>query len=151
MEQNQIMRVRPMTPGDTEAVAELAGQLGYPSTPAEIERRFRAIDGDPDSTVMIAEDGRGTVLAWVHVFANHLLESDGAAEVGGLVVDSRARGQGVGKRLMEAAESWAREHGYTKVCVRSNTIRLETHKFYQHLGYTILKSQHKFQKSLREP
>ncbi len=144
-------RVRPMTTGDSETVADLACQLGYPSTRAEIERRFRAIDGNPDSQVLVAEDAGGAVLGWIHVFGNHLLESEGEAEVGGLVVDSGARGQGVGKRLMEAAEAWAREHGYLRVCVRSNKIRLETHKFYLHLGYTILKSQYKFRKPLREP
>ena len=52
---------------------------------------------------------------------------------------------------MESAEAWARARGHPIVYVRSNTIRLETHKFYQHLGYSILKSQIKFEKSLREP
>ena len=140
-----------MTTGDSDAVALLADQLGYPSTRAEIERRFQAIEGDPDSRLLVAEGPDAAVLGWIHVFGNHLLESEGEAEVGGLVVDSRARGQGIGKRLMEAAEAWARGRGYTKVCVRSNTIRLETHKFYQHLGYSILKSQYKFRKPLSEP
>ena len=140
-----------MTMGDAETVAGLAGELGYPSTREEIERRFRAIDGNSDSLVLVAEGPRGEVVGWIHVFGNHLLESQGEAEVGGLVVDSRARGRGIGKRLVEAAENWAREHGYVKVGVRSNTIRIETHKFYQHLGYSILKSQYKFQKPLREP
>lgn len=151
MDRSNTTRVRPMTMGDSETVAGLSGQLGYPSTRAEIERRYRALDGNPDSQVLIAEGRDGAVLGWLHVFGNHLLESEGEAEVGGLVVDSRARGQGIGKRLMDAAEAWARGHGYTKVCVRSNTIRLETHRFYQRLGYNIMKSQYKFLKPLREP
>jgi len=72
--------------------------------------------------------------------------SEGTAEVGGLVVDSRARGKGIGRTLMTAAEAWARERGYTRLMLRSNTIRAEAHRFYQNLGYTIVKSQHKFQK-----
>ena len=76
------------------------------------------------------------------------MESEGGAEVGGLVVDSRARGQGIGRSLMAAAESWTRERGYTRLMLRSNTIRAEAHRFYQGLGYTIVKSQHKFQKPI---
>ncbi len=140
--------VRDMTGADAERIAALAGELGYPSTPAQIEARFHAIEGRDDSQVLVAADQDGQVLGWVHVFGLHLMESEGAAEVGGLVVDSRFRGCGIGRSLMAAAEAWARDRGYIGMCVRSNTIRLETHEFYQDLGYTIVKSQHKFQKSL---
>ncbi len=137
-----------MTASDAGQVASLAGQLGYPSTPAQIETRFRAIEGDPDSSVFVAVDSGGPVLGWVHVFGHHLMESEGAAEVGGLVVDSRVRGRGIGRSLMAAAEAWARERGYARLTLRSNIIRAEAHRFYQGLGYTIVKSQHKFQKPL---
>jgi GNAT superfamily N-acetyltransferase len=140
--------IRTMTLADAEQVAALAGELGYPSSPAQIEARFRRVDGNPDSRVFVAADPDGKVWAWVHVFGHHLLESDGQAEVGGLIVDSRARGRGIGRSLMAAAEAWARERGYTRLTVRSNTIRTEAHRFYQDLGYTIVKSQHKFQKPL---
>ena len=148
MNRSATTRVRPMTIGDSGTVSELAGQLGYPSTPTEIERRFCTIEGDSDSQVLVAEGPGAAVLGWLHVYGLHLLESEGEAEIGGLVVDSRVRGQGVGTRLMEAAEAWARGRGYTKVCVRSNTIRAEAHSFYKYLGYVILKSQYKFQKPL---
>jgi GNAT superfamily N-acetyltransferase len=139
--------IRSMNLSDSEQVASLAGELGYPSTPAQIEARFRGIEGNPDSRVLVAE-GDGRVRGWVHVFGHRLIESDGAAEVGGLVVDSGSRGSGIGRSLMAAAEAWARERGYARVVVRSNTIRTEAHRFYQNLGYTIVKSQHKFQKPL---
>ncbi len=133
---------------DAETVAGLSGQLGYPSTRAQIERRFRATEGDPDSRIFLAEGVDGAVLGWLHVFGVHLLESEGQAEIGGLVVDSRVKGQGVGTALVNAAEAWARERGYTDMAVRSNVIRTEAHKFYQRRGYTIIKSQYKFQKPL---
>lgn len=143
--------VREMTRADAERVAALSGELGYPSTPAQIEARFRAIEGHTDAKVLVATGPDGLVVGWVHVFGLRLMESEGAAEVGGLVVDSRVRGHGIGRSLMAAAEGWALERGYTRMCVRSNTVRLETHKFYQRLGYAIVKSQHKFQKPLRRP
>ena len=140
--------VRAMRREDAEQVAALAGELGYPSTPAQIEARFRGIEGNDDSRVFVAADSDGRVWGWVHVFGHHLLESEGQAEVGGLIVDSRARGVGIGTSLMAAAEAWARERGYARLTLRSNTIRTEAHRFYQDLGYTIVKSQHKFQKPL---
>jgi len=135
-----------MTAADAERVAALAGELGYPSTPAQIDTRFRAGEANPDSRVLVASDSDGRVWGWVEVLGHHLLVSEGTAEVGGLVVDSRARGRGIGRALMAAAEAWARERGYTRLMLRSNTIRTEAHRFYQGLGYTIMKSQHKFQK-----
>jgi len=135
-----------MTADDALQVAALAGELGYPSTPAQIGARFRATDGDPDSQIFVASDSDGRVRGWVQVLGHHLLVSEGTAEVGGLVVDSRSRGRGIGRSLMAAAEAWTRERGYSQLMLRSNTIRTEAHRFYQKLGYTIVKSQHKFQK-----
>ena len=137
-----------MTAADADRVAALSGELGYPTTPERIAARLRAIEGHPDARVFVAQDGEGVVRGWVHVYGHRQLESEGAAEVGGLVVDSAWRGRGIGRSLMAASESWARERGYTRVTLRSNVVRAEAHRFYQNLGYVIEKSQHKFQKPI---
>jgi len=141
--------IRAMTLDDSDRVASLAGELGYPSTKPQIEARFRRVEDDPDSRVFVAADSDGRVWGWVHVFGLRLMESGGPAEVGGLIVDARGRGKGIGRSLMAAAEAWARERGYERLTLRSNTIRTEAHGFYQSLGYTIVKTQHKFLKHLR--
>jgi len=64
------------------------------------------------------------------------------------VVHEDARGRGVGRALVSAAEDWARERGYTMVSVRSNVIRRDAHEFYKGLGYEPTKSQFKFRKKL---
>ena len=133
---------------DAAAGARLATQLGYPSTAAQIERRFQALDEAPDARVLIAEGADGTVLGWIHVFGNRRLESDPDAEIGGLVVDEAARGRGVGSALMASAETWAKERGYTAVSVRTNVIRVDAHRFYKARGYEVLKSQYKLRKNL---
>lgn len=140
--------VREMTEADVGRVAALAGELGYPSTPGEIEARFRRMAQDPDRAVLVACDPDGRVLGWVEVLGHHLMVAEGTAEVGGLVVEAGARGRGVGRTLMAAAESWARHRGYIRLILRSNVVRDGAHRFYQGLGYTIVKSQHKFQKTL---
>ena len=60
----------------------------------------------------------------------------------------RVRGQGAGGHLVAAAERWAAANGHTVIRVRSNVVRTATHQFYQNRGYTILKSQISFSKSL---
>ena len=140
--------VRAMTAGDAERVAALSGELGYPSTPAQIVERFRAMQEHPEASVFVSTDPDGRVRGWIHVYGHRQMESDRAAEIGGLVVDAESRGQGHGRALMAAAEAWARERGYERVTLRSNVVRAEAHRFYQNLGYTIVKSQHKFQKPI---
>jgi GNAT superfamily N-acetyltransferase len=142
------MTVRAMTGDDAERVAALSGELGYPSTPAEVQERFRAMREHPEAAVFVATDAEDRVLGWVHVYGHRQMESGGAAEVGGLVVDATCRGQGYGSVLMTAAEAWARERGYERLTLRSNVLRAEAHRFYQNLGYTITKTQHRFQKPL---
>jgi GNAT superfamily N-acetyltransferase len=137
-----------MSIADGPAVARLATQLGYPSTPAQIERRFRALEAAPEASVLVAEGPDGTVLGWIHVFITRQLESDPGAEIGGLVVDEGARGSGVGSALLASVEAWARERGYEGVSVRSNVVRAEAHEFYKSRGYQVLKSQFKLRKRL---
>jgi GNAT superfamily N-acetyltransferase len=133
---------------DTEELADLAAQLGYPSTPEEILERFESIHADSDHAIFIAEaDGR--VIGWVHVFFYTLLVSKREAEIGGVVVDENHRGAGVGRRLMEQAETWARQRSCPSVYLRSNVIRSEAHKFYERIGYTRIKSQHALRKMLK--
>ena len=137
-----------MTEGDADAVAALSTQLGYPSSAEQTLRRFRGIGEAPDARVWVAESAEGGILGWIHLFGNRLLESDPDAEIGGLVVHESARGRGVGRALVAAAEAWAKERGYTVVSVRSNVIRKDAHEFYKGLGYEPTKSQFKFRKKL---
>jgi GNAT superfamily N-acetyltransferase len=138
-----------MTEVDAEGVAALSTQLGYPSTAEQTLRRFRGIADAPDARVWVAEDQGGAIVGWIHLFGNRLLESDPDIEIGGLVVHEDARGRGVGRALVSAAEDWARERGYSVVSVRSNVIRKEAHEFYKGLGFEPTKSQFKFRKKLR--
>ena len=137
-----------MTEDDAEGVATLSTQLGYPSTAEETLRRFRGIGDAPDARVWVAQAPDGAIVGWIHLFGNRLLESDPDIEIGGLVVHEDARGRGVGRALVSAAEDWARERGYTMVSVRSNVVRREAHEFYRGLGYEPTKSQFKFRKKL---
>lgn len=142
--------VRAAEESDAERIAALSGQLGYPVAAEAVLKRLRAIQQRPDHAVFVAEMG-GQVVGWVHVYGVATLESPPHAEIGGLVVDEAQRGRGVGRALMERAESWARSMGLETVRLRSNVVRAEAHAFYEHIGYAQVKTQKVFAKSLRFP
>ena len=138
-----------MTEDDAARVAALSGELGYPATPEQIVARLKAMAEHTRARAFVALDGNGRIQGWVHVYGRYHVESDSTAEIGGLVVASESRGQGIGRALMREAEAWARERGYGQVRLGSNVLRDEAHRFYEHLGYTISKSHYRFQKSIR--
>ncbi len=137
-----------MTPDDLPAVAALSAQLGYPVSPEALRARFDRIGTSGADALFTAEDDEG-VLGWLHVGVHHSLESDPLALIYGLVVDERARRRGAGRSLVARAETWAREHGYARLRVRSNVARGEAHRFYPALGYRLVKTQHSYELVLR--
>jgi len=140
--------IRLATPCDAETLAVLAGQLGYTSSPEQVRQRLEQIVQDPDNVVLVAEGEDGQVIGWVQVYRRELLIDDRHAELGGLVVAEGRRGQRVGQLLMEEVECWARARGCTAVYVRSNVIRERAHRFYERIGYEVIKTQRALRKSL---
>lgn len=139
--------IRPAQPGDAATLTDLTEQLGYPASVHAIAARLANLLGLPEHALFVAT-ADDQVRGWVHVFKAHRLETDDCAEIGGLVVDTAWRGQGVGKSLMAAAETWARSLALTKVRVRSNIVREGAHRFYERLGYASLKRSTVFTRSL---
>ena len=62
----------------------------------------------------------------------------------GLAVLDEYRSCGVGKQLILALESWARETGAHGVRLVSGYNRTEAHGFYTHMGYQMRKEQKNF-------
>ena len=139
------MTIRPMIAADAPTVAALCTQLGYDQIPPSlIAERLEMFA--PDHGCYVAEVG-GVVVGWVEVFGVHMLASPRLfAEIGGLVVDSGSRRQGVGRSLMAQAEAWARARGYAEVRLRSGLHRAGAHEFYQSIGYELAKTSHMFRK-----
>ncbi|MEO6688033.1 MAG: GNAT family N-acetyltransferase [Dokdonella sp.] len=133
---------------DAPAIAELCGELGYPTTRQQMVKRLAAIEGQVDGRVFVAEDPEGRVIAWLQVALAAQLCDDACAEVCGLVVAESARGHGVGRQLVDAAEAWARTRGAVRIRVRSRQERERAHEFYERAGYARVKTQVVFSKPL---
>lgn len=132
--------IRPAGPADAARLADLCGQLGYPTAVEQVEERLAQIEADERRRVYVAEVG-GTVVGWVYVYAVDSLLDEVQAEVGGLIVDVGYRGRRIGERLLRQAELWAAGQGCKSVSVHSNVIRTEAHRFYRRLGYRVVKTQ----------
>jgi GNAT superfamily N-acetyltransferase len=141
--------IREMTAEDAASVAELTSQLGYPSSESAIRRRYEFIKDRSDARLFVACDTKSVVVGWTHVQSLCALEADLRAEIWGLVVAETARGFGVGRLLVEAAEDWAVKQGVEVMGVRSNILRGDAHAFYEHLGYEVVKTQRAFRKNLK--
>jgi GNAT superfamily N-acetyltransferase len=132
---------------DYARIAELAGQLGYPSSPNEIAGRLTGMKNSNEHAVFVAQLG-GEIVGWVAVFVYRVVEADARAEISGFVVDERFRSQRVGMHLLARVERWARENGCRAIGLRSNVIRDRAHAFYQRHGYAHTKTQKSFRKDL---
>jgi len=142
-----LLRIRRVKPSDVTRLAELAGELGYPTTTAEMKARLRRVKPAANNAIFVADVG-GEVSGWTHVSVSYLLEVPLRAEINGLIVSDKSRSRGTGARLLEAAEAWARTKKCEGISVRSNVIRDRAHAFYERNGYEHYKTQKAFRKPL---
>jgi GNAT superfamily N-acetyltransferase len=146
------LTIRPALPGDVLYITQLAEQLGYPASQNDVRRRLEGIGRNSAPAVVyvaqLGDEVAGEVVGWVHAYRCAGLLASPYAEIGGLVVGETHRGQGIGRRLMEEAEAWARQNDCQQVRLRSNMVRVEAHRFYEQIGYEIAKSQKVYWKAL---
>lgn len=141
------MLIRPARPGDAAEIASLSTELGYPTSEGEMKRRMEKLLQSNSYFLAVAEH-ESRVIGWVAAEKRLLLESGERAEIVGLIVTTSARRSGTGLALAKAAEAWAVEQGMSSISVRSNVARVESHPFYERLGYVRTKTQHAYAKQL---
>ncbi|MGH9745743.1 MAG: GNAT family N-acetyltransferase [Candidatus Acidiferrales bacterium] len=140
--------IRPASAADYPRIAELAGQLGYPSTADDIARRLAGMNVGGEHAVFVAQMADGSIAGWIGTFVYRSVEADARVEISGLVVDERHRSQTVGRFLLERAEAWTRGKGFSATGLRSNVIRERAHAFYERQGYEHTKTQKSLRKKL---
>lgn len=137
-----MVEVRALTSNDTAAVRDLLAELGYPASDG-IDRRLEHWATEPHRRLLLAhhDTNRGPdqgpdVLGLVGVTFTPRLESDRWwAQIVALVVDSRARRQGVGRILLEHVEGLATQAGCDAIMINSSRARASAQRFYLQAGY----------------
>jgi N-acetylglutamate synthase-like GNAT family acetyltransferase len=141
------MSIRDAEMRDLERVAELATELGYPTTAVQMEPRLARMLASVRDRVLVAEMD-GHVAGWIHIKLEDALESDTYGEIRGLIVGDGFRSRGIGLELMRAGEAWLRELGIARLRVRSNVIRVDAHRFYEREGFRKVKQSFVLEKLL---
>jgi GNAT superfamily N-acetyltransferase len=120
---------------DSEAVAELLGELGYPTDARRFERRLERIERDPSSRLFVAVvNDRVAGLAGFHQLP--LVEHDEpGCQLTALVVGKAYHRTGVGSELVRTVERETRSRGGRRVLVNTARHRDDAHAFYERLGF----------------
>jgi aminoglycoside 6'-N-acetyltransferase I len=112
-----VIAVRPAQPGDAESWLGLRHALWPESTAVEHRddmARFFAGEAREPAAVLLAEDATGRIVGLAELSIRPYAEgcrTDRVAFLEGWFVVPDARGQGVGRALVAAAEQWGRGQG----------------------------------------
>lgn len=139
--------IRNATIKDAEAIVSLTDELGYKSNSSLIQNRLTEILKNNENCIFVAVNNE-KVIGWVHGFYSLRIESDPFVEIGGLIVKEKYWKKGIGKTLLESVFKWSLSKNCKKIRVRCNTMRTESHKFYEKIEFTLNKEQKVFDKIL---
>lgn len=141
----QDVGVRCYQLSDQEAVLPLAARLTIGIAPWLDPARFAAaarewVTGSiarigPEQAVFVAEVSQGEIVGFISVGRLTHFSGEPRAYIGELVVDEAAERHGVGRQLVAAAESWAREQGYRLIALDTGAANARSRGFYARLGY----------------
>ena len=130
-----LTRVRTAMSGDAAEIAALIALLGYSCTPDEALERLRAIAAEPDQALLVA-DRDGDLCGLLGLDLMYYLPLGArTCRITALVVATAHQGEGVGRDLLQAAETWARQAGAARVEATSAAHRDQAHAFYRACGY----------------
>jgi predicted N-acetyltransferase YhbS len=130
----ESVEVRPARSGDVDQVWPLVEQfaVSYQPEQAIFERSFDDLLARSDTLILVAEDAPGTVVGYLLASCNGTFSANGpVAWVEELMVSETARHQGIAKRLIASAETWARGIPAAYVALASR----RAGDFYLKIGY----------------
>ena len=155
MSARRQVAVRPARPEDWLAVqsllreldelhAELVPAYFQPATRTELD--WGRLLGDSTALALVAVDEveRGTPpvgflsLRLYDTPADPTMVPRRRGHVETLIVNTRQRRRGIGRRLLSAAGDWARARGATEMVLTTWVGNSEADAFYQRLGYRVL-------------
>jgi DNA-binding MarR family transcriptional regulator/N-acetylglutamate synthase-like GNAT family acetyltransferase len=132
-------------PGDMGWVVQSNGALyaheygwdeTYEALVAQIVADFlKTYDGKKERCWIAEKDGENVGCVFL------VKKSETTAKLRLLIVDPKARGLGIGKRLVDECTRFARLAGYKKITLWTNSVLLSARKIYQKAGYELVKSE----------
>ncbi|HEY4391614.1 MAG TPA: GNAT family N-acetyltransferase [Paenibacillus sp.] len=133
-----VLEIRKCGLNDLERVTALLREFGYPTTLSVMKERLESMENNHLQCTLVAELNNEVVgMVGLRQVISYYKQTDCITEITALIVSEELRGNGLGKRLVAAAEEWAREQGCCQLFLRSgNRVeRAPAHSFYRHLGF----------------
>jgi GNAT superfamily N-acetyltransferase len=131
------MNIRESIETDIPDLSSLMNQLGYPTTEKEMAIRYNKLNNDSHYFTFVAEIN-GKIAGMIGIFKGHFYEKNEVSiRIVAFVVDEQFRNIGIGKKLVNYAEKWAKEQGALGIGLTSGKRdeRKAAHYFYKSLGY----------------
>jgi ribosomal protein S18 acetylase RimI-like enzyme len=105
--------------------------------PRSYFQAFEKLEHDPHIRLVVAEDGKGTVVGCLQLCILPGLSSQGASR--GLIEDVRVampyRSRGIGEQMVQWAVTEARAKGCKLVELFTHNTRVDAQRFYRRLGF----------------
>ncbi|WP_295942978.1 GNAT family N-acetyltransferase [uncultured Xanthomonas sp.] len=111
MRENGTLDIRNAAMADRQAIVTLMAALDYAGTEDFIEARLTQLLAHPDAALLLAAAGDAVLGVLSLHFLPQLALAGDICRISYFCVDDRARGAGVGQRLLAEGEALARQRG----------------------------------------
>ncbi len=137
--------IRTAALSDSAAIAEISrNDLGYAEcSDLLVEQNLRMSLENPREKVFVAVSGE-LVAGYIHIESYQCLYSEKLGNILGLAVRGNCQRKGIGKKLLIAAEDWAKQQKLTGIRLNSSAFRTGAHEFYRSQGFLSVKQQIRF-------
>lgn len=130
-----MINIRAAEISDVDKVAALLKQLGYIASAGLVENKIAMLTASPNDRVLVGEN-EGIIAGVISLHVTELFHAAGRiGRITALVIASDMRAKGIGKLLIEAADTFFRSTGCVRAEVTSGDHRPDAHAFYEAQGY----------------
>lgn len=135
------IRIREVQLDDYIAIYQLnCEEMGYDYSMENTREKLNKLISSNQDKIYVAVCGE-SIVGYVHANDYDTIYMPHMKNIMGIAVDASHKRQGIGRRLLEKVEEWAKETGAEGVRLVSGSTRVEAHTFYRSCGYSSDKMQ----------
>ena len=133
--------IRESTYDDMPSLLELLYELGRPKpqTDNELEKFTALLKNymqEDDKKILVAQIDNSKIIGMISmVFLSRLNQNTSEMYVPELIVSQNYHSKGIGKKLINFSIELGKEKKCHRIRLESGNQRIESHKFYKHLGF----------------